>query len=118
MLSPLPDDFDLGFLEGRELIQVSIGLYQVIFSFFQNLTISIEDRFVFDGPSGRATWQQGETQAAAQTVALLGGRITRVLRRSSTIELQFDNSCSLSITPTDAPYESFQITHEGRTIVV
>jgi hypothetical protein len=44
------EDVDLSFLNGRELVQVRIGLYQVIFNFDEHVAISVERKFrYFDG---------------------------------------------------------------------
>lgn len=46
----LKSDIDLSFLNGRELIQVAIGLYQIQFGFDGDVRISVEGEFsYFDG---------------------------------------------------------------------
>jgi hypothetical protein len=46
----LKKDTDLSFLNGRELVQAAVGLYQTIFRFDEDVTISAEGEFsYFDG---------------------------------------------------------------------
>jgi hypothetical protein len=46
----LKKDIDLSFLNGREVEQVSVGLYQVQFGFDEDVRISVEGEFrYFDG---------------------------------------------------------------------
>lgn len=118
MLWPLSEDFDTGFLLNRELIQISIGVYQVIFAFAQNLTIAVEDRFVLHEPTGETTWKPCLGCEAGRAASLLGHRTTRAVRNGSGIQLWFDRGFSLEITPTDEPCESFQINDNGRMILV
>lgn len=64
MLYELAKDADLTFLRGRELIQVAIGIYQVVFRFDQNVTISVEDSFEFTAEAKTQRWVQGASHVA------------------------------------------------------
>ena len=118
MLYPLGDDIDLSFLEGQELIQVSIGIYQVIFSFVRDLTITVEDRFVIEEPTGQTIWTPEAINEASRTVCLLGRTTNGVRRNASALDLQFGGGYSLAITPVESGYESYQINHGGRVFIV
>lgn len=118
MLWPLKEDVDLSFLVGRELIQVSIGIYQVIFGFVGDLTISVEDCFEIEEPSRRITWIPEAVREAAQAVCLLGRNTEGIRRSDSVIELSFSGGYSLRIRPTNTNYESFQINNRGKLYIV
>jgi hypothetical protein len=115
MLYPLGDDVDLSFLEGRELIQVSIGIYQVSFS--KELTITVEDCFVIDEPKGQTTWKPEAIHEASRTVCLLGRTTKEVRRSGSALELQFGDGYSLAIRPVESRFESYQI-NDGRRLFI
>jgi hypothetical protein len=119
MLYSLSEDADLSFLGERELIQVAIGLYQVIFCFDQEVSISVEDRFEITSKSETWTWTPGAKNVAESLVALLGRVVekVRVLPRSR-VELAFSGGMQLVITPENHDYESYQITHAKDVFVV
>jgi hypothetical protein len=73
----LSKDIDLRFLNGRECIQIAIGVYQIQFGFDEDVRISVEGQFrYFDGGT-EVVWrpEPGFALIAARTVALLGGTI-------------------------------------------
>jgi hypothetical protein len=73
----LRKDIDLKFLNGRESIQIAIGVYQIQFGFDEDVRISVEGEFrYFDGGT-EVVWrpEPGSPQIAARTVALLGATI-------------------------------------------
>lgn len=117
----LTKDVDLSFLNGREVIQVAIGVYQIIFAFDEDVRISIYFQFsYFDGRS-ESTWQPepGFAQIAARTVALLGATVqTFEGQEDGTLTLMFSNGHRLTIPDSSKEYESYDITLPGRTIVV
>ena len=117
----LKKEIDLSFLNGRELGQVAIGVYQIIFGFDEDVAISVEGEFrYFDG---QATWiWKSEPQAAqigARTVALLGATIQSFDgQEDGTLILLFSNGHRLTIVDNSKDHESYAITRPGQTIVV
>jgi hypothetical protein len=112
---------DLGFLNGRELIQVCIGLYQTIFKFDEEVAISVEGEFrYFDGQDERASREEPNSALlAARTVALLGATIEIFeANADGTLILTFSNKHRLTILDSSKDYESYDITRPGQTIVV
>ena len=117
----LRKDIDLQFLKGRELEQIAIGLYQVIFSFDENVAISVEGQFKFFDGSREWIWKQEPncTEAAAKTVALLGQNIERFeAHEDGTLILSFGSNKRLTILDSSKEYQSYDITRPGQTIVV
>jgi hypothetical protein len=70
----LKKEIDLRFLNGRELIQVAVGLYHVSFRFDEDVAISAEADFRYFDGIAEWTWrpEPGSSQVAARTLALLG----------------------------------------------
>jgi hypothetical protein len=117
----LRKDIDLSFLVGRELEQVAIGVYQIIFGFDEDVRISVESQFrYFDGQQESA-WkpEPGAAQIASQTVSLLGAVVqTFKADENGTLSLLFSNGQRLTILDSSKEYESYDITRPGMTIVV
>lgn len=118
-MNGLSKEVDLSFLNGREVIQVAIGIHQVIFSFDEEITISVEGEFRFDSTEGPSTWKPGAPQAASSAIRLLGTTIERVDgREDGTLRLTFSNRDCLTIFDNNKDFESYQISRPGATIVV
>jgi hypothetical protein len=117
----LSKDIDLAFLDGRESIQIAIGVYQIQFGFDEDVTISVEGEFsYFDGRS-EVIWkpEPGSSEIAARTVALLGATIESFEgSENGILTLIFSNGHRLIIPDSSQQYESYTITCPGRTIVV
>jgi hypothetical protein len=117
----LKKDIDLSFLNGREVIQVAIGVYQTQFGFDEDVTIYVHSQFsYFDG---RDEWiwkpEGGAAQIAARTVSLLGTTIQSFEgQENGTLSLVFSNGQRLTIFDNSKEYESYDITRPGSTIVV
>jgi hypothetical protein len=117
----LSKDIDLSFLIGRELRQVAIGLYQIIFGFDEEVRISVESEFKFFDGQRESIWKPrvGAPQIAAQTLCLLGDRVDRYeARADGTLSLAFTNGCRLTVLDSSKEFQSYDITRPGQTIVV
>ena len=114
-------DLDLNFLNGREVVQVAIGVYQIQFGFDEDVIIYVESQFnYFDGQE-EWIWkpEPGAAQIAARTVSLLSATIQNFDRQENgTLILTFSNGGRLTILDSSREYESYQITRPGQTIVV
>jgi hypothetical protein len=117
----LSKDIELSFLIRREVIQVAIGIYQIIFGFDEDVKISVQAQFkYFDGKT-ESVWipEPGSAQIAARTVALLGATIESFKSyENGTLALMFSNGHRLNILDSSKEYESYDITRPGQTIVV
>jgi hypothetical protein len=117
----LSKGLDLSFLNGRQVEQVAIGIYQIIFGFDEDVRISAYSEFsYFDG---REEWvwkpEPGAAQIAARTVSLLGTTIESFEAQvNGTLFLVFSNGQHLTILDSSKEYESYDITRRGETIVV
>jgi hypothetical protein len=117
----LSKDLDLNFLNGREVVQVDIGVYQIQFAFDEDVIIYVESQFnYFDGQE-EWIWkpEPGAAQIAARTVSLLSATIQNFDRQGNgTLILTFSNGGRLTILDSSPECESYQITRPGQTIVV
>lgn len=117
----LKKEIDLSFLNGRELIQVAIGLYQISFRFDEDVAISVEGEFCYFDGQAESTWkaETAAAQIASRTVSLLGSTIRSYAgREDGTLSLVFSNGQRLTILDSSKEYESYDITRPGVTIVV
>ncbi|SRR6266404_7155069 len=112
-------DIDLRFLNGRESIQIAIGVYQIQFGFDEDVRISVEGEFSYFDGGTEVVWRPGSPQIAARLVALLGATIDSFEgRENGTLTLSFSNGHRLIVPDSSQEYESYTITSPGRTIVV
>jgi Family of unknown function (DUF6188) len=112
---------DLKFLNGREVGQIAIGLYQIQFGFDEDVRISVEGEFRWFEGGNEVVWRPelGSAQIAARMVALLGATIeTFEGREDGILTLNFSNGHRLMIPDSSQEYESYSITRPGITIVV
>lgn len=115
----LKKDIDLTFLIRREIIQVAIGMYQVLFNFDEDTSIAVEGRFEYTTNASTVEWRPGNPLAACSAVKLLSARIEAVEPlQNGTLRLTFSNGDCLAIYDVSAEYESYQISRMGETIVV
>ncbi len=115
----LNKNVDLTFLSNREVIQVAIGKYQVIFAFDEEVNISVEGMFDYSEGATASRWLPGSSQAATSAIGLLGARIESVrAQEDGTLELVFSNGAHLVLRDVNSEYESYQSTRRGETIVV
>jgi hypothetical protein len=115
----LNKELDLTFLQDRELIQVAIGVYQVVFKFDEQVSISVEGQFDYISKVGSSEWQPGAARVAADTVSLLGTKVTGVLgQEDGTLQLTFSTGDRLVIRDVSTKYESYEISRGGETIIV
>ena len=117
----LKKDVDLGFLNGRELIQVCIGLYQTIFKFDDEVAISVEREFRYFDGQDEWIWRPevGFPLLAGRTAALLGTTVQNFESNADgTLAITFSDGRRLTIVDSSKEHESYDITRPGQTIVV
>jgi hypothetical protein len=107
----VPEDLDLQFLHGAEVIQVCLGLYQVQLMFHPEANISVEGEWILYAADGSELDRSRPSprQEAFQLHRLLGQRVadTSVLP-PSWIALRFESGDLLRIFDS-SEYESFSI---------
>ena len=115
----LSPDIDLSFLKTREVIQIAVGLYQIIFAFDEDVNLSIEGKCEHFSSNGASVWKPGSPGVAASILGLLGQNVVDVHRQdSSVLELVFSGGDRLLVFDVSEKYESYSITRPGETIIV
>ena len=115
----LKKDVDLTFLYDREVIQVAIGMHQVIFQFDESVSISVESEFEHTSREGSSLWRPGSPLTVGTAVNLLTAKVEAVHgQEDGTLKLTFSNGDTLLIRDTSAKYESYQISRRGGMIIV
>jgi hypothetical protein len=108
----VPEDLDLQFLHGAELIQACIGLYQVQFIFHPGVNISVEGEWKLYGADGSELDRNRPSprQEPFQLHRLLGQRIAASSVSSpDSIALRFEAGEVLWILDSSKEHESFSI---------
>jgi len=116
----LPDNVDLTFFKGSLLLQICIGANEVILRFENQISITIQTDIVHKSQSGDVTAiYKSITTSASMLVSFLHYKITEAIAIDpSTISLRFSNGEYLEIYDTSTQYESYQINHGDKTIIV
>jgi uncharacterized protein DUF6188 len=117
----LSKDVDLNFLNGRQVEQVAIGVYEIIFGFDEDVKITAYSQISYFDGQEEWIWkpEPGAAQIAARTVSLLGATIQSFEgQENGTLSLMFSNGQRLTILDSSKEYESYDITRHGSTIVV
>jgi len=115
----LSKDEKLDFLLEKELIQVAIGLNQVILNFYMDISIDIGGEFNHLRNSRSLIKNKKLPRSAISLVELLGAHITDIKNSGDgTLELLFSNGDRLQIFDSEKNYESYTITLPDGTMVV
>ena|SRR6266480_5741145 len=115
----LPKDLDLSFLHGKELLQVCIGMHQVILNLEDQVTISVESEYAHRAKNGEAIRYKDCRLSASMLCSLLGfSIITASGKPDGTLTLRFSNEELLEIFDDSKEFESYQIKQGPRLIVV
>jgi len=114
----LAEDTDLEFLKGAVLEQVCIGAHEVIFRFEQDLSITVESDFLVALNEVGQRFEDTRSSANA-CAALLGEQIVDVhVLPEGTLAVEFSAAKRLELYDSSPNYESYQITHGLKTIVI
>ena len=102
-----------------ELIQLSIGLYQIILNFSGDVCISIQSLLKLDNLETEILVSCDKPESSKHLVCLLGSKIVDVNILSETIlVLTFDNEMKLSLIDNSEQYESFDIQTPTQNIII
>jgi hypothetical protein len=115
-----PRDIDLSFFCGKELIQVSVGIYDVQLHFHESVSLSIQNRIEHTSKGIITVWEQEETPpiSASSLLTLLGSCVVSAHGVSDgTLTLQFANGDIVKVFDAEG-YESYQINNNGELIIV
>jgi hypothetical protein len=115
----LPDSTDLSFIKDKSLLQVCIGFNEVILNFDGNVSITAQTDFAHTLNGEITAVYKAPIPSASMLVRFLHQSVTRVsIQPPGTLILDFSNNEGLAIYDTSSEYESYQINHNGKIIVV
>lgn len=114
----LPEDTDLGFLAGRELIGVFIALHQVVLHFDGDVSVMIQCDFECDWDASPQAERKLPTSAVC-LLRLLGLKTNECVHLGNgDLKILFDRGLGLTLFDSDPNYECYEITAPDRQIVV
>ncbi len=115
----LSANIDLSFLKSRELLQVCIGANEAILNFDGDISITIETDICYRSAKGDSTRFTDILHAASSLARLINSVVARVWREDpGTLLLEFSGGEIIELHDTSSKYESYQIRHGQRVIVV
>jgi hypothetical protein len=115
----LSADIKLGFLCGRELVQIAVGQFQLILKFDADISISVEGDFDHMRNGKSQLEAESLPEAAASLLRLLGANITHVENRGiGDIYMHFSTGEVVSVSDSNSDTESYEILGPGVHIIV
>jgi hypothetical protein len=115
----LPKHIELGFLLKKELQSVSFGLHEVILCFNDYLTINVTSECTYQSKAGEIVKIDSYIASATLICTLISQSIAEARgEEDGTLTLQFTNGDMLTIYDDSNQYESYQIKHGDKLIVV
>jgi hypothetical protein len=114
----LDSSTDLSPLIGKELIQVCIGLHQVILRFIGELSITIQCLYFFSKEGDTLEGSGEDPSISKNLVFLLGHSIESAqIQGDNKMTINFSNSSCLTLVNDSEVYESFIVT-DGRFEII
>ena len=115
----LPANIDLTFFIARRLLQVCVGANEIILNFDDELSLTIESDIRHSTSAGEVRAFSSSVKAAATLVRLIECTVETAYRiEPGALALRFSNGETLEVLDSNAEYESYQIRHRQRFIVV
>ncbi|MBD2303100.1 hypothetical protein [Nostoc sp. FACHB-190] len=108
------------FMINKELIQVCVGLFQVILKFTDELNVSIENTYYIDYGSGSVEASGDNINDSKNLLVLLGKSIFSAenVEEDQHILITFSDNYSLKLIPDKLGGESYSITYKEKEIFV
>ncbi len=115
----LPPDMPLAFLEGRKLLQVCIGLHDLILNLDGDIAITVCSSIGYSATCDEVAHYVDFRQSAKLLCMLLDESILAARNEGDgSLALEFTNGNILYIYDDSATYESYTIKHGDQLIVV
>ena len=116
----ISQELDLKEIIGSELNQISLGKYDVQFSFLVDTIIAVQsDVTLLKGETAISTWNESDNWSTLSFQELLNVPVTRYsVPNNKLLQIEFDNGLVLQIHDNLDQYESFQITKKGSSEII
>lgn len=115
----VPENLDLSFLHGAEVVQVRLGLHQVQLCFHPNASLSVEGRWELLSSDGLELdqYEPPPRERPFQLHRLLGQKVVGgSVSAPAWFSLRFENGDTLRVFDSSQEYESFSIDPGARFI--
>ena len=106
-------------LTDRELVQLSIGAYQLIFRFDSDVTLSVEGglRYWIDSKEGK--WQTGSPSTSSALAELVGSSVSSAeVGTNNDLSLVFEAGQRVLVSGTSPDGEAYQLTSPEGVFVI
>lgn len=115
----LPRDINLGFFNGKELLQACFGVHDIILNFDGDVSVTVTSSLGCMGPGGSIQQYDDFRQASPAVLVLLNQTVLAAEGdEAGTLTLKFDGGGMLAIYDDSKNYESYTINNGGKMIVV
>ncbi len=115
----LPHNTDVAFMLGKELLQVSIGLNEVILGFHGNLGITIQSAVVFDRKNQARRQIEAPPDIGVAFLPELGKPLINVaILDDGSFELVFSDETRVTLLNDSPQYECFQVWYGKTQLIV
>jgi hypothetical protein len=115
----LPHDVDLGFFEGKVLLQACFGAHDLILNFDGDVNITVTSSIGWASPDGSIQQYDDFRHSALQVLGLLNLPVTSATAvDAGTLSLQFPDGSRLYVYDDSKEYESYTIRNGDQMIVV
>lgn len=115
----LNEDIDLSFFLGSELIQVCIGLHQLVLNFSGDISISIECKFYHLSKGKYLNKFNKLPDSACSLLSTLGCWVTDINNLGNgNLEIKLSNGDIIQINDSNKDYESYSIITPNKNIIV
>ena len=111
---------DFSFLLGKELLQVSIGLYQIVLRFSDNIVVNAECMLLLKGEDGSLLQVDSEDPQTTKELVCLLGKAIKSVKIASNMELKmlFSSESELTLIDSNEDGESFAISSPESEYIV
>ncbi len=115
----LSKDVDLGFMCGKILLQVCVGVNEIILNFDEDMSITVTANY----SQIKKTGEKNDFNACPDGAIMLVGLLHRAIKDArgspdGTLQMVFDNGESIVLYDNSQKYESYVIKYKGKQIVV
>lgn len=115
----LPNGINLDFFVKKTLLQICVGVHDLIFNFDDDLAVTVTSSIGYVDSDGKSYQSDNFCEIIATLVKLLNHSVVYAKGEvSGTLTLKFDNGMEIAIYDDSEQYESYVINKGDQIIVV